>query len=78
LGGVARAREWREVRDSVPGMKAPQERVRRELPGGLQGRAGRSLALLCALCVGLILAVVLIPHFGAWTHHIGDLGGGDH
>jgi hypothetical protein len=35
-----------------------------DLPGG----AGRTLSLGAALVAGLVLAVVLIPQFAAWTH----------
>jgi hypothetical protein len=31
------------------------------------GAAGRWLALAGAIVAGLVLALVLIPHFGAWT-----------
>jgi hypothetical protein len=33
------------------------------------GRARRWMALLGALAAGLVLALVLTPEFGAWTHH---------
>lgn len=33
------------------------------------GRAGRWIALASALVAGLVLAIVLIPDFGVWTHH---------
>jgi hypothetical protein len=45
-------------------------------PDGLstvQGRAGRSIALAGALVGGLVLAIVLIPDFGSWTHHVAGL-----
>lgn len=32
------------------------------------GRAGRTIALAGALIAGVVLAILLIPHFGAWTH----------
>jgi hypothetical protein len=32
------------------------------------GRAGRMIALAGALVAGAVLAIVLIPHFGAWSH----------
>jgi hypothetical protein len=38
-------------------------------PGGAPGDAGRWLALGGALVGGLVLALVLIPQFGAWTAH---------
>jgi hypothetical protein len=41
-------------------------------PDGLPtvpGRAGRAIALAGALVGGLVLAIVLIPDFGSWTHH---------
>jgi hypothetical protein len=33
------------------------------------GRTGRSIALVGALLGGVVLAIVLIPHFGAWSHY---------
>jgi hypothetical protein len=33
------------------------------------GRTGRTIALVGALLGGVILAVVLIPHFGGWSHY---------
>ena len=50
--------------------------TRDDLPGELPGRGGRSIALAGALVAGLVLAVVLIPQFGGWTHHLA--GFGDH
>lgn len=38
----------------------------RDLAGG-DGAAGRWIALIGALVVGVVLAIVLIPHFGVWT-----------
>lgn len=32
------------------------------------GRAGRVISLAGALVAGVVLAIVLIPHFGAWSH----------
>ncbi len=78
LGGVRRARELRELRTTIPGMAAPERRVGHVLPPGIPGRAARSIALLGSLVVGLTLAIVLIPHFGDWTHHFAGFGGGDH
>lgn len=48
---------------------------------GIPGAPGRWLALAGALVAGLVLAIVLIPHYSAWTapgafphhhHHFGD------
>jgi hypothetical protein len=36
-----------------------------ELAGG---RVGRAISLAGALVAGVVLAIVLIPHFGAWSH----------
>jgi hypothetical protein len=33
------------------------------------GRTGRTIALAGALLGGAILAIVLIPHFGGWSHY---------
>jgi hypothetical protein len=44
-------------------------------PGGgsAAGSAGRNIAMASALVAGLVLAIVLLPDFGAWTaahfHH---------
>ncbi len=35
----------------------------------LPGRSGRSLALLSAIVLGLVLALALIPDFAAWMHY---------
>lgn len=32
------------------------------------GASGRVVSLIGALVAGIVLAIVLIPHFGAWTH----------
>jgi hypothetical protein len=32
------------------------------------GATGRAVSILGALVAGVVLAIVLIPHFGAWTH----------
>jgi hypothetical protein len=32
------------------------------------GASGRIISILGALVAGVVLAIVLIPHFGAWTH----------
>jgi hypothetical protein len=45
-------------------------------PSGLStvpGRAGRLIALAGALVGGLVLAIVLIPDFGLWTHNVAGL-----
>jgi hypothetical protein len=41
--------------------------ARGDLPGELPGEAGRWIAFVGALVAGLVLAIVLIPHYGAWT-----------
>jgi len=73
-GGARRARELRELRNSLPGLAAPQGLADHELPARIHGGAGRSIALLGAMLAGLILAIVLIPSFGSWTHHLGGFG----
>lgn len=78
LGGAATARELREFRASIPGLSDPRGHAGHELPADIPGRTGRTIALLGALVAGLILAIVLIPDFGTWTHHLGGLGGGEH
>jgi hypothetical protein len=42
-----------------------------ELGGDVTGRAGRVLALSGALVAGVVLAILVIPEFGAWLHGIG-------
>lgn len=32
------------------------------------GRTGRIISLVGALVAGVVLAIVLVPHFGAWSH----------
>jgi hypothetical protein len=59
---------WRAVRFGDEGLTIDR---------GGSGTAGRWLALAGALVVGLVLALVLIPHFGVWTapgalHHHGE------
>ncbi len=55
LGWGSRAGEVRRARLEPPGLEA--------------GRAGRRIALAGALVGGLVLAIVLIPDFAAWTQH---------
>jgi hypothetical protein len=42
-----------------------------ELSGDVTGRAGRVLALSGALVAGVVLAILVIPEFGAWLHGTG-------
>ena len=42
-----------------------------ELGGDVTGRAGRVLALSGALVAGVVLAILVIPEFGAWLHATG-------
>jgi uncharacterized membrane protein YwaF len=42
---------------------------REQLAGAAPGSAGRWIAISSALVAGLILAIVLIPDFAAWTAH---------
>jgi hypothetical protein len=57
-------REIGALRADVPGFGGPAEPP---LRGPLPGAGGRWLSLGGALVVGLVLAVVLIPQFSAWT-----------
>ncbi len=54
----------------LPGMPAAS-RVSRDLrsrvPGLDDGRAARGIVLAGAIVGGLVLAIVMIPHFAAWT-----------
>jgi hypothetical protein len=45
--------------------RSRQERLTAATPGG----AGRWIAIAGALVAGLVLAIVLIPDFSAWTAH---------
>jgi hypothetical protein len=47
-------------------------------PGDVPGTAGRWLALVGALVAGVVLAIVLIPDFSAWTAGAWPHGGHDH
>jgi hypothetical protein len=40
-----------------------------QLAGAVPGRTGRWIAIAGALVAGLVLAIVLIPDFAAWTAH---------
>jgi hypothetical protein len=56
----------------LPAMPASLRAVRRvnpDLPGMQPGAAGRWIAISSALVAGLVLAIVLIPDFAAWTAH---------
>ncbi len=59
-------------------MRAVRE-TRSELPGLEPGAGGRMLAFWGAIAIGALIAVALLPDFGAWTsahfhhfHHFGD------
>jgi hypothetical protein len=41
----------------------------------IDGGAGRWLSMTSALVAGLVLAIALIPQFGAWTHAVLAFGG---
>jgi hypothetical protein len=43
------------------------------LVGGVSvpGRGGRAIAIASALVAGVVLAIVLIPDFSAWSSHVG-------
>ncbi len=54
----------------LPGMPAAlrgARDVRSRVPGLDDGRAARGIVLAGAIVGGLVLAIVMIPHFGAWT-----------
>jgi hypothetical protein len=48
--------------------------TRKGMPGYLPGRDGRVIALAGALVAGLVVAIVVIPDFGAWTSSHAWLG----
>lgn len=51
----------------MPGSLTAASRVREELPGLASGNTGRWMALAGACVGGVVLAVLLIPQFAAWT-----------
>ncbi|HWE09533.1 MAG TPA: hypothetical protein VG325_09265 [Solirubrobacteraceae bacterium] len=68
ISDVTRA-EMIAIRSTHPAASAEpvEPPVNQPLPGG----AGRWLSISTALVLGLVLAVVLIPQFGAWTGSAG-------
>jgi hypothetical protein len=52
----------------VPEILKLRPAAERAMPGSGAGEAGRWLSLSSALVLGLVVAVVLIPEFSAWTH----------
>lgn len=64
-----------ELRSLVPGFGGPVEPP----PGPIAGSGARWLSVAAAVVLGLVLAAVLVPDFGAWTgaqarvHHHHDL-----
>lgn len=46
-------------------------------PDVRRGGAGRAIALASAIVGGIVLAIVLIPQYDAWTHWVSAFGGGD-
>jgi len=54
---------------SLPASLRAVHRAKPELPGLEPGGAGRWIAIVGALVGGLVLAIVLIPDFAAWTAH---------
>jgi hypothetical protein len=54
---------------SLPASLRAVRRAKPDLPGLEPGGAGRWIAILGALVGGLVLAIVLIPDFAAWTTH---------
>jgi hypothetical protein len=54
---------------SLPSSLHAVGRAKENLPGLQPGGAGRWVAVLGALVGGVVLAIVLIPDFAAWTAH---------
>jgi hypothetical protein len=50
------------------GLKAEYGPSAERFDYAVPGRSGRALALASALVLGLVLAALLIPEFGSWTH----------
>jgi hypothetical protein len=53
---------------SLPKAMKGDYATRAGMPGYLPGRGARVLTLAGAIAAGLVLAIVLIPDFAAWTH----------
>jgi hypothetical protein len=58
-------------------LRVPRSQSRAPALAGGDGAAGRWIALAGAIVAGVVLAIVLIPHFGVWTapgalHHHHD------
>jgi hypothetical protein len=58
-------------------LRVPRSRSRAPALAGGDGAAGRWIALAGAIVAGVVLAIVLIPHFGVWAspgalHHHHD------
>jgi hypothetical protein len=51
----------------LPGSLRAAKRADRELTARPAGDVGRAIALASALVMGLVLAIVLLPDFAAWT-----------
>jgi hypothetical protein len=54
---------------SLPASLRAVRRAKPDLPGLEPGGMGRWIAVAGALVGGLVLAIVLIPDFAAWTTH---------
>ncbi|HUB72710.1 MAG TPA: hypothetical protein VL979_01580 [Solirubrobacteraceae bacterium] len=50
------------------GLRADYGGPLQRLDEGAPGRSGRALSLAAAIVLGLVLAILLIPEFGAWVH----------
>lgn len=53
---------------SLPAALRADYAGRADLPGYEPGRGGRVISLVGVLVLGVVLAILLIPDFGAWTH----------
>ena len=62
---------------SLPALLRGDYGARPRLGADVPGRNGRVLSLAAALVAGLVLAVLVIPEFAAWTHSVALLQG-DH
>jgi hypothetical protein len=77
-GLIGGRRERAEILAAASGSAAerpsPGPRSRIALAGyslaaRMPGTAGRGLSLVAGVTAGLVLALALMPHFGAWVHH---------
>ena len=70
LAGLHVLGHLREMSVLLPGARRAHGALRARTMGSAygDGRLGRNVATVGALVGGLVLALVLVPDFGVWTH----------